>query len=685
VCDLDKHRSTKQIYFKCHETTLANDVFKHAHHTSIKTKIETESNLVNYHLKTLNKMVFLIIENDNLFPSWSSATSNQLNSSSNDMINMVDYSLLMKNEDNQIEENDVNTNKNRTCAQIFGLIQPILNKTSINTKNPLITQRQSLLNLTLEIKMPLNFYSYLHKIESKLVNKIKMNESLNGKMPPRISLVPSLKETNLFDQIFSIREEIDATYEPEDDLVAFLDDEEKLKTFRKNLIEKWLNVKNYEIVYGTSASHSNLKYIEWSNRALIFKRKVALSLISTCFLKDLATNFRLNQSLDSNKYRIFARINCLVVDGTNNIASNHSRHSFRSIQFVSLRQRNLNIKSELSVFNNQYNELFNKYAHVFDFDLDISDSFFNLKIFSRLFWKNYETFHFKIVYFSAIASSLLLFASILVYSIFSSRLLMPRSFFHVYINIWVCVLLLIVVYTFGIYQVNLPHLCLSTAVLLHYLTLCASVWYTLYFYCLYKKLHTLRKQNFNLIFNKDAGMNAFGKNDFSPNQIGGQEYVKKSVIHLYMLGWGMPSLLCSIIVSITKRDYIQVPFGYCFSNEKHILIGSVFVPVLILLVVKMVFAVLIWITLKKILVDLKEDKEESENSDDNENQKAGMTVEELNDKVELCKKWAQAKQCGSVNGKKILLLDFLNLVYDSKCKFNFLINSFKVLKQLKQK
>lgn len=638
---------------------MANDLLKSSQAIQVKTRIESESNLINYHMKTLNKMVFLLIENDYLFPSWSSMI-NQQSFNGSDMVNSVDYKLLMQNEDNKIGENDVNSNKNRTCAQIFGLIQPILNKTSVNTKNPLILQRQSLLNLTLEIKMPQNFYSLLYKIESKLVSQLTMNATLNGKKSSNISLVPLLKETNLFDQIFSMREEIDATYEPNDDLVAFLEDEEKLKTFRKNLIEKWLNVKNYEIVYGTSVSHSNFKYIEWSNKAFIFKKKVALSYISSCFLKDLATNFKIIKSPDTNKYGLFARINCLVVDGTNNLASNHSRHSFRSIQFVSLRQRDLNVKSESSLVNRQYNDLFNKYANAFDFDLDISDSFFNFKIFSKLFWKNYELFHFNIVYFSAIASSLLLFVSILVYSIFHNRLMMPRSFFHVYINIWLCVLLLIVFFTFGIYQVNLPYLCLSTAILLHYLTLCASVWYTLYFYCLYQKLQTLKKRNFNLIFNKEAAMNNFGKNDFAPNHIGSQEYVKKSVIHLYMLGWGMPSLLCSIIVSITKRDYIQVPFGYCFTNEQHILIGSVFVPILILFVIKMVLVVLIWITLRRILIDLKGDKEdESENSDENENQKSGMTVEELNDKVELCKKWAQTKPSGSINGKffiKIFLL-----------------------------
>ena len=301
----------------------------------------------------------------------------------------------------------------------------------------------------------------------------------------------------------------------------------------------------------------------------------------------------------------------------------------------------------------EFHALFDEYARVFKLNLN-TDDFFTWRsfasVFERVFWQNYEVFHFRIVYFASIAAATLLIASVSVYVLLSKRLMMPRSFFHAYVNIWTCALLMVLIYTLGIHQTNLPHVCLSTAVLLHYLTLCASVWYTLYFYCLYQKLSTLKTRNFNLIFNK-AEKNAKKR---SPDDIGddmaiggGGEYIKKSVVHLYMLGWGIPSLLCSIIVSITKRDYIQAPYGHCFTNEPHILIGSLLVPVLVLFVIKVVFVVLIWVTLRKILVDLQEDKEvDSEDSDENENQKASLTLEELNDKVELCKKWAQHKTPG---------------------------------------
>ena len=98
-----------------------------------------------------------------------------------------------------------------------------------------------------------------------------------------------------------------------------------------------------------------------------------------------------------------------------------------------------------------------------------------------------------------------------------------------------------------------------------------------------------------------------------------------------MIGWGLPLLLCSVIVSITKRNYLTVPFGACFPNNQAILIGSLLFPVCILLLVKIVFITLITITLKRIVNDLKNDADpvtKIENSDS------------LSEKLKLCQDWA---------------------------------------------
>jgi Mn2+/Fe2+ NRAMP family transporter len=606
VCDLDQYSLTKQIYLKCHETSWSTKIPNP--NQLYNTKIEAESSLVNVHLKSAraNKMVFLILENDNLFPTWPHKNTTL------DMINLVEYKRLQ-------HKSDQNKENKRTCAQIFSIIQQ-------NGKaSPHVLS--STLNLTLEIKMPSFFY--------KILNSAQFNLKLN-------KTKATIREKNLFDQIFLTRDDDhtdsdngnDSLVDETAHLDFVLNDEDEMFKFKKNFYENWLNLNNYEIVYGLVEN----KYIKWSNQP------AATSLIRRCILQKLKTNYKQDHTL-------FAKLNC-------QIATTNSSNSTTNIQeFISLRHRNSIESSSNQVTKSPYDELFNAYAHLFNFNLDLHGGLLS----------NYALFDFRIVYFSSGASCLLLLTSALVYALAGPRrLMMPRSFRHVYINIWSSVLLLASVYSLGIRQVSMPRICLSTAVLLHYLTLSCSCWYTLYFYCLYQKLRSLRKNNFNLMFNRDerhvvmkrADDNAAAATDAAALNI------KKSVVHLYMLGWGLPALLCSIIVAISKRDYVQVPFGRCcFTNEFHILVGGLLAPVVGLLCVKFVLLMVICCTLRAILFDLKLDAknrngaENEEDNSDEQQSKPGLTVEEMNDKVELCKRWANKSKAinGLLNGPDHLI------------------------------
>ena len=320
MCDLDKYKLTKQLYFKCHETPLTNEPTPSFMH--ITPKVEFELNLINYHLKTANKLVFLLIENDNLFPTWSRSTTVQQQQSEHsphgDMVNFVDYKRLIEREDEEPTElDDVLSRPNRTRAQIFALVQPTLNRTSVDTKNTLIAKRQSQLNLTLEIKMPPKFHAILSLVEADLRNRSR-ETNVNVTRPSR-KITPSPVYTNLFDQIFASRgEDEDASAEASgEELSSFIEDGEKLRSFKKTLFRKWLSAENYDIVYGTVATNTNLKYIEWSTGTSSFKKKLSLSYIKTCSISSMESNYKFNMS---NEYGLFARLNCVLVDGTNNAA-----------------------------------------------------------------------------------------------------------------------------------------------------------------------------------------------------------------------------------------------------------------------------------------------------------------------------------------------------------------------------
>jgi hypothetical protein len=140
------------------------------------------------------------------------------------------------------------------------------------------------------------------------------------------------------------------------------------------------------------------------------------------------------------------------------------------------------------------------YADLFNLDIRHNSHVSIYRQLESLMAHSYDTFANRIVYFAAGVACLLLAISILVYMTLGQRLQMPRSFFHLFINIWLASLLLIIWFVVGIRQVRIAELCLTSALVVHYLTLCVSVWYTLYFYALFVKLYTLKDRNFHLLF-----------------------------------------------------------------------------------------------------------------------------------------------------------------------------------------
>lgn len=85
-----------------------------------------------------------------------------------------------------------------------------------------------------------------------------------------------------------------------------------------------------------------------------------------------------------------------------------------------------------------------------------------------------------------------------------------------------------------------------------------------------------------------------------------------------MIAYGFPMLLCSIIISITKNDYIQVPFSFCFTNQLSIFLGSMVIPMLLMLLFMFVLIVVVYLTLRKIVDDLAKDKEDSDGKESEE-------------------------------------------------------------------
>ena len=269
--------------------------------------------------------------------------------------------------------------------------------------------------------------------------------------------------------------------------------------------------------------------------------------------------------------------------------------------------------------------------------------------------QQYRLFSTKIVYFSSIFSLILLLLTSTLYIIKGNRVLMPRSFRHILINIWLCISIQLAIYVIGYLQVNLTLLCIASAFLLHIFILSTYFWYNLYYYHLFIKLNRLKANNKRLkepqpnmnndtrnvekcvssmtkfkcklpqrhqmakekqqrvvvVNHYDNDDNCFDDDDMmSELDSGGDEYVEKPVIQLYMYAYGVSTFICSIGFALSKRYYIygssSSVVSSCFMNHYQTIFSTLLLPIIFTLLFNFIFIILIIITLKQIMKDINE-------------------------------------------------------------------------------
>lgn len=686
-CMLEKYKVTQQTYFRCFDL---QDIPEKSS-DRITSAITVDSNKFFE-----QSIMFMIFQDDNLFGIQNQVVNNTFTDLNRSNM-LIDYSL--------------NTYDSlKLCSQVAGVILPnvkqVTNKTN---QSDLISDASSEFNLTLEIKLPENYYTLLSQIESKIINK---THELNQDIMKKISnlTVKTLTDSNLmhrldklsrlvqenmnpFEKIFRMNnEEVDkqntllakplnysndvAMSELEFELNEFdLNDSIKVQQLRDNLLNEWYSRRNYEIVYSGLSTYSDHESLDWSLNSTN-KIRCRLDDINQIFHWNIPSD--LNSSFQNfamgdpglNDYRLFSNIKCNIFESFNSTDR-------LPIQFIAIkkRQRGTN-ENIISVIDNEpfskVIQMIDRYAELFNLDIKNHANTSLYKKLKTIFSSSYELFTNKIIYFAAVGSCIILLISIIIYIALGNRLQMPRSFYHIFINIWLSSFFLIGIFTLGIRQIHIAQLCLCTAILVHYLTLCVSAWHTLYFYSLFAKLYSLKDRNFNLLFTptkptpkteyksmKKNGvenkreMQDDNDSDYEEEE---EEVIRKPVIHLYMIGWGVPLLACSVIVSITKQNYLTVPYGVCFTNNLPILIGSLLVPVCVLLFVKIIFIGLILTTLKRIINDLKCDT-----GDDLVTKLENNCS--MSDKLKLCQSWAENKENTAnqkSNGKAIEITPCVN-------------------------
>ncbi|CAG9860489.1 unnamed protein product [Phyllotreta striolata] len=166
-----------------------------------------------------------------------------------------------------------------------------------------------------------------------------------------------------------------------------------------------------------------------------------------------------------------------------------------------------------------------------------------------------------------------LFTSLMVvivtYLLCYSTIQIPKRSKHSLINTWVVICLLGFFYVFGVYQTGDLRVCRVVGVILHYLTLCSLLWTCVGVNCMYKRL----SKRVVVAHEEDV--------DFT---------VRKPILGLYLVGWGVGLIVCGLSAAININEYASE--SYCFLKPGPAL-SALYVPCAVILVVLIIFLLLV--------------------------------------------------------------------------------------------
>ncbi|CAL4060434.1 unnamed protein product [Meganyctiphanes norvegica] len=116
---------------------------------------------------------------------------------------------------------------------------------------------------------------------------------------------------------------------------------------------------------------------------------------------------------------------------------------------------------------------------------------------------------------------------------------------HSFVNTWVALLLLVTLFTAGVYQTENPLLCQGVGVALHYLTTCVLLWIIVTVTNLYKKVTKALRPPM--------------PPEEPPPDI---PLPPKPMLRFYLVGWGIALILCGISAAVNMQNYAG--YSYCF-------------------------------------------------------------------------------------------------------------------------
>lgn len=163
--------------------------------------------------------------------------------------------------------------------------------------------------------------------------------------------------------------------------------------------------------------------------------------------------------------------------------------------------------------------------------------------------------------------------AVVTYLMCFSSIQMAKKAKHSLINMWISLLWLCFIYTFGIRQTEDAVVCQAVGIIIHYLTLCTLLWMCICVSNMYKRV------------NKNEASEIL--TDISLQV---EQPIQKPILGLYLVGWGVALIVCGISGAVNMKEYAS--YSYCFLSSPPAL-SALFIPVVILLLSISVFLLLI--------------------------------------------------------------------------------------------
>lgn len=152
---------------------------------------------------------------------------------------------------------------------------------------------------------------------------------------------------------------------------------------------------------------------------------------------------------------------------------------------------------------------------------------------------------------------------------------------HSYVNTWISIVLLVSLFTTGVYQTENSSLCQGIGIALHYLSSCVLLWIIVSVTNLYKKVTKALRPP---LLNEDP-----------PPDI---PLPPKPMLRFYLVGWGIAMILCGISAAVNLHQYAG--YSYCFLAWGPSL-GAFYAPCVVLVAILGVFCLLTHCMLKSVV------------------------------------------------------------------------------------